>query len=383
MQLQAKDPVFSVPFYPKGLGALIAALPLAYGRKASGFRHPLIDSKLVSSPLSMQLAKVYSMVGGVTPFEERFDRWVADRISSGLWRPKLFITLQDYMPLSTRMAHKYGAVLWSDQILNSSDRTSERIKRHCRGFGIEYQAPSEVNNDWILSNANIITAPSRFVMDGLVGRTNPSAVIYRIPYGVDFDEFKPRSDFRPDSTILHIVARANSVRKGGHLLLEAIAKCGDRLPKLSQRKKLHVTFVGKLSIELMPLLSRARAVTACTIEHGNISHLDLPELFSSADFLVMPTLAEGMSLIIPEALACGLPVLSTEFSGVDYLIDGKNGVVSEDSLESLIASLEKMILLLSDWRVIRKNARESVIGNGWLEYSNGISAVLRESFIDL
>lgn len=371
------DSKYVVPFYPKNFGRILAALPGKYGLKAAGFTHEGVASANVISPFSMQLSKVYSVLNGPINFQNKFDRWVQQQILNRKVKPTVFIALQDFMPLSTRAAYDMGAKIWSDQILNSSPSTMRRIANHCAEFGIEVQPHSEVDNDWILSKASIITVPSSFVEEGIVERKNPTAQIFRIPYGVDFNSFKPNKEYLPDQNVLHVIARANSVRKGGHLLFQTIEKYSGRLLKQANRSKLKVTFIGSVSAELKFLLDRVRKLENCQISDGNISHLSLPDLFGVADFMVMPTLAEGMSLIIPEALACGLPVVSTRFSGVDYLVEGHNGVLMDDTVDGLFDAMMKMIDLIGDWKSIRSNARDSVLGSGWIDYSSKISKIVR------
>ncbi|MBC7416724.1 MAG: glycosyltransferase family 4 protein [Pedobacter sp.] len=352
-------------------------MPGKYGSKAAGFTHDGIDPLNVVSPISMQLAKVYSMFNGPADFQIKFDHWVAELIQSRKLKPEIFITLQDFMPLSVRAAHENGALIWSDQILNSSSKTIKRIERHCADFGIKVQPHSELDNDWILSIASIVTVPSSFVEEGVIDRISHTAKLNRVPYGINFDLFKPNEKFIPDPNILHVVARANSVRKGGHLLFEVIERYSWELLKKSNRSKLKVTFIGGISAELKFLLDRTRNIENCEIVEGDISHLSLPDIFGRADFMVMPTLAEGMSLIIPEALACGLPVVSTRFSGVDYLVDNHNGMLSEDTVDSLFDAMTRMIVMLEDWRVIRSNSRKSVMESGWLNYSSRISKICK------
>ena len=57
---------------------------------------------------------------------------------------------------------------------------------------------------------------------------------------------------------------------------------------------------------------------------------DVPRLMGAADALVVPSLGEGFSLVILEALACGLPVFTTPVGGSEIVV-GDDGAVRADA----------------------------------------------------
>ena len=48
-----------------------------------------------------------------------------------------------------------------------------------------------------------------------------------------------------------------------------------------------------------------------------------------ADFLVLPSLGETFSVVVVEAMACGLPVVATRVGGVPELVDEQTGLLVE------------------------------------------------------
>ena len=56
---------------------------------------------------------------------------------------------------------------------------------------------------------------------------------------------------------------------------------------------------------------------------------DLPRIYAAADVFVFPTLGDPFGMVVPEAMACGLPVISTSAAGEirDRVIDGVNGFI--------------------------------------------------------
>ena len=62
---------------------------------------------------------------------------------------------------------------------------------------------------------------------------------------------------------------------------------------------------------------------------GYVNYDDITEYYAAADVLVMPTLEDNWSLVVPEAMACGLPVLCSCYNGCypELIEPGGNGWV--------------------------------------------------------
>ena len=60
---------------------------------------------------------------------------------------------------------------------------------------------------------------------------------------------------------------------------------------------------------------------------GGVSYDKLHEYYALADVFIMPTLEDNWCLVLPEAMACGLPVACSIYNGgtSELIIDGKNG----------------------------------------------------------
>lgn len=76
---------------------------------------------------------------------------------------------------------------------------------------------------------------------------------------------------------------------------------------------------------------------------GTVAHEDLVRYLNAADFFVLPTLAEGCCNAIIEALACGLPVISSDRPFNDGILTDKNSVrIDPTSIDALAGAMEKL-----------------------------------------
>jgi len=80
---------------------------------------------------------------------------------------------------------------------------------------------------------------------------------------------------------------------------------------------------------------------------GEINHLELPNYYSSADFVVLPSRWEGFGLVTIEANACGKPVIGSSVGGnKETIINHETGLLFESENEKDLA--EKILTLLRD-----------------------------------
>ena len=94
---------------------------------------------------------------------------------------------------------------------------------------------------------------------------------------------------------------------------------------------------------------------------GAIPHKNIAEYIALADIAVIPSIVEASSIFMLEAMAMCKPVVATGAWGLEEIINGKNGVLTD--AEHLG---EEIAVLLSDERRLKeigKNARRYVIEN--------------------
>ena len=163
-----------------------------------------------------------------------------------------------------------------------------------------------------------LVTPSQWLL-GLVEESllESASDLQWIPNGVDLGIFRPMAaglarqtlDIPADSRVILFVAeRIGNPRKGFRDLVEGLAR-------LEERESVVLLTIGDSS-------SMATAVTSFPrIDLGRLSNERLMRIaFAAADLFVFPTLADNQPLVLIEAMACGIPVVSCNVGGVAEIV---------------------------------------------------------------
>ena len=155
--------------------------------------------------------------------------------------------------------------------------------------------------------ADAILCPSEFVLRSFLAQGIPSSRLLKVPYGFDQIAVSARHE-RPSDVFRVLYVGQVSVRKGLRYLLAAFAKL--RHP----RKELWV--VGPLTKETgIDDIS----IPEQTQFLGPLKGESLAAAYQSASVFVLPSLEEGLGLVMGEALSFGLPILASDHSGAHDL----------------------------------------------------------------
>lgn len=136
-------------------------------------------------------------------------------------------------------------------------------------------------------------------------------------------------------------------RKGSNRLSDAIDKLND--PSIKS------IFIGK------PFDGKDMTPKCEGIVHmGALSHEKLPEYLNCADIFVLPTQKEGCCNAIVEALACGLPVISSDGAFNDDILDIHNSIrVNPNDVDAIADAIKR----LKDNKDLRGHMRDYSIDN--------------------
>lgn len=195
-------------------------------------------------------------------------------------------------------------------------------------------------------------AVSRDLADYLVGEVGVSKrCLNQIYNGVDSATFvpsRPRASIAgcpfnaPGFWLVGTVGRMQPI-KGQTLLARAFIRALNEHPALAERLRLIMVGEGPLRTESQALLDAAGV--------GHLAWLpgersDVPNVMQGLDCFVLPSLSEGISNTILEAMSCGLPVVATDVGGnADLVVAGRSGmIVPVEDAQAIASCLTSLFL---------------------------------------
>ncbi len=216
-----------------------------------------------------------------------------------------------------------------------------------------------------IAAADRVIVPSRFVADSLQGTLAQNVVI--VPYGCPaMWQEKPRETRAPGPLRVLYVGSIGQ-RKGIGYLLRAMEQL---------RGVAELSLIGRFPHpvpELVAQLSAHRWIPS-------LPHAKVLEAMRAHDVLVLPTLFEGRTLVVLEALSQGLPVITTLNSGTEDVVrDGISGFIvpirSPEAIAAAITRLAEDDALLA---AMSEAALQIASENSWEVYRQKMLAVIGE-----
>lgn len=234
---------------------------------------------------------------------------------------------------------------------------------------IEPQAESEAEVEagiardrqkWALSDQVLV--PSQYCYDSAIALGCAPQKLQIVPYGIPEHWFDLVPKPQPGRILF--VGQVG-LRKGNHYLAEAC--------RLLQQRQVPVDcrVIGPWQVDVtQPLFAGPTYV-------GQVPRSQVREEFRQADVFVLPSLAEGMALVHLEAMACGVPVVTTPHCG-SVVRDGIDGFIVP--IRDATALADRLEQLLTD-RPLRDRmgaaARDRAREFTWARYGDRLLEALQ------
>ena len=250
--------------------------------------------------------------------------------------------------------HAGNTVVWRDAILAGWLSRGTQVVLGFHGFDgaarpMESIAPVA---RWAVRCGCRVTSVSQAGAAELAdGAGIPASAIQLLPNGVDTDRYFPRGaevcrdvratlGFAPDDYVVGMVGSLSPIKRH-ELLLEAAACCAPTMPRL----RLMIVGDGPRRAELEQIADRlghsGRVLFTGTRD-------DIPELLAAMNLFVCCSSAEGASNALLEAMASGVPVITTPVGDHAQLISGhRAGIVLEEQTPRALAAAMESALLIS------------------------------------
>jgi glycosyltransferase involved in cell wall biosynthesis len=191
-------------------------------------------------------------------------------------------------------------------------------------------------------------------------RFMPSANIEVIPNGVDLDRFAPAAGREINDEVKLLTVGRLSGTKRFDMLIEAVRILHDK------GRKVHLTIVGGggLFEELKELIERKNLNGIIDLT-GRIETEKMPDIYRQHDMFVTATMQEGMSNAMLEAMASGLPIITTSCEGLEELIADNGIIVKESTAEALANAIAKLASDDTGYKAMCLSARWRAEKFGW------------------
>lgn len=248
-----------------------------------------------------------------------------------------------------------GDILFSNERLFAQDilRTSDGVHRTWLKIRMKYSSPlrrlsfkinplhiSIIFFDWLIFSRRCfrkIIAPSEFIKQNILReyrnvRPQDITVIYN---GVDLDRFHPENKGK----YRHLVRKELGINETDKLLLfigtgferKGLRYAIESLQYLPENT--YLTVIGKGSVKLYNKLAAGISVSDRVRFIGPAEGAE--RYYAASDLLVAPTLYEPMANVILEALATGIPVVTTRNCGNSEVVsEGENGWLIDDPTDA-------------------------------------------------
>jgi glycosyltransferase involved in cell wall biosynthesis len=165
---------------------------------------------------------------------------------------------------------------------------------------------------------------------------DPSAISV-MHLGVDTELFRPLAGMEREVHRLMTTASADAPLKGLSVLLHAIASLRPEYPGI------RLTLVGRPkpggdTEKLIASLGLGDVIEC----HKGISHEEMVQKYANAAIAVVPSIYEGFGLPAVEAMACGVPLVSTDGGALAEVVEDAGLVVSAGDSEALANAIRRL-----------------------------------------
>jgi glycosyltransferase involved in cell wall biosynthesis len=253
-------------------------------------------------------------------WNELFDRWVAYKIKRS--NADVFIGWSGMSLNSIQAAKKKGMITILERGSSHIKYQDEILHIEYYFFGLDFRIDPNVLNKELreYSVCNFISVPSNFVRRSFEQKGVPKNKLFVNNYGSSNYFKKLNLSIQKNRKFRILYLGAITIQKGIKYLLQALHLMNVNV------EDYEVWFIGSVSKEMKETIDEL-ILENCKFL-GHIEHYKLAEYISSCDVAIQPSNQEGLSMVIPQIMSCGVPVIATtNTGGEDLIINGETGFI--------------------------------------------------------
>ena len=201
------------------------------------------------------------------------------------------------------------------------------LRRAIRLLPVRYVAVSKDLHEWLSTEIGIQRERISTIYNGVD--------THRFVCRAQADEVSTAQSGEKKPFVIGHVGRFAPI-KNQILLVEAFCSVLQRFPYLRDHLRLYMIGDGPQRAECQRLLADCNASNIAWLP-GLLS--DMPEVYRKFDLFVLPSIREGISNTVLEAMACGIPVIATDVGGTPEIVEhGRTGTLVESQNREAMAN---------------------------------------------
>jgi glycosyltransferase involved in cell wall biosynthesis len=342
-----------------------------WGRKCNNRGMEISSDRVGTNLISAFL--YYGYNPGTELFRDRlFGKWVAKQLCD-----ENIVTTWGLSALPIiKRAHELGMVAIVERgsshatyqrniLMEEYEKWGKPTDRLARSF-----SPERMDQELLeYELADYITVPSSFAERTFLENGIIQNKLIKVPYGVDLTEFQPLP--KQDKIFRVVYAGGMTLRKGVPYLLQAFSELN--LPKAE------LWLLGGDSAEIKSFFKQWGG----NFHHfGQLPQMELHKYYSQCSVFVMNSIEDGFGLVVPEAMACGLPVICSLNAGANDLIDNEiNGF--RVPIRDVEALKEKILYLYEHQGICLEMGQRAVAkirkGFSWDDYGEKMKSTYQKA----
>lgn len=312
----------------------------------------------------------------------RFDNYVANQISKqsrkGKLKSNLFWGFQGSCFKSVQIAKELGMitvvelatahVVAAKRILGDEQRLHPEWADSIDNLTFPEEYERRLLEEPLL--ADYVVVASDFTKKSVLEIGVPLDKIIYLPLGAEVSTITAKNNVKvSDEKIKIVYVGTITQRKGVKYLLEAMKQ------RSSDAIELHI--YGHVHGSGSAFEAYSEYITY----HGAVSQQELFKLYTKYDYLILPSIFEGFGLVLVEAMAAGLPVITTRNTfGADFIDDGENGFLIDVRSVAAISEVFNFIEQSHEANYAKYSykALSTVKNFTWEKYRDRLEKVLNE-----
>lgn len=291
---------------------------------------------------------------------EMYDKWVARELRQEQYNASNIIMTEPIIALHTLTeAKKLGLITILDTTNSHISNQTEILEDEYDRLGISYTYnPSYIIEKGLqeYNEADYITVRSSYVKKTFLERNIPQEKLFVVPSGINLDNFSQIT--KEDETFRIIYCGLSCIKKGTHYLLQAYSDL--------KLKNAELWLIGDILEDIKAILEKYKDIYKVI---KFIPRKDIYKYYSQGSIFVLPSLEEGLSKVMMEAMACGLPVIATSNTGAEDVIrDGRDGFIIP--IKDIEALKDKILYMYENYNVcleMGQSAKERINGDFTLD----------------